>query len=761
LRKVATERRMAEKSAWQSFLLALSLVCVFCVVLVSVPTEALSQENSAAAQAEANRVAIDGNDIGGVVMSSKGPEAGVWVIAETTTLPAKFRKIVVTDDRGRYLIPELPNATYKIWVRGYGLVDSLPVQAKPGRTLALTAVVAPNPQAAAKYYPANYWLSLLQIPPKSAFPMTIPIPKDVGGAGVFGPPRDPTIHNQAEWIGADLKRGCEGCHQMGDLSTRQVPASLGAFDSSSEAWDRMLRSGQMGQAMVNALDFFGHARGLGMFTSWGDRIAKGEVPEAPPRPLGIERNVVISSWDFSGPTAFIHDIVSTNKRSPSANGYGPIYGTDWSAGTLAIVDPRTNANSVLQIPLRDENDRKLLRVWTPPTMTAPSLVWDKEVVVNDPVNPNVPMMDSKGRVWFNVQTRAGNPDYCKTGSKNPFAENFPINAGGKGVDYYDPKTGKFTSIDLCFGTQHVMFGEDKDETLYLAITTAPGGIGWVNTRTWDETGDAEKAQGWCRPIVDYNGDGKTGPYTKVNEPPDPRLDMEIRASGYGIAVNSVDGSVWFSSLGVPGKIVRMVTGANPPATCMTEVYEPPFENAKAPGVEGYYMQGIDIDRNGIVWTALAGSGHLASFDRRKCKVLNGPTATGQQCPEGWTLYPVPGPRFKGDSNATADWFYWNWVDQYNVLGLGANVPVVTGSGSDSLYVFQPGTGKWITMRVPYPLGGYFARGIDGRIDDPKTGWKGRGLWSANESRTSYLTETGKGTPSQLFHFQIRPDPLAK
>jgi hypothetical protein len=118
-------------------------------------------------------VAVDADDIGGVVTDSKGPEAGVWVIAETTELPTKFRKIVVTDDAGRYLLPELPKATYKIWVRGYGLVDSKPVEATPGKTLALTAVIAPNAQAAAQYYPADYWYSLLNIPPKGAFPANV------------------------------------------------------------------------------------------------------------------------------------------------------------------------------------------------------------------------------------------------------------------------------------------------------------------------------------------------------------------------------------------------------------------------------------------------------------------------------------------------------------------------------------------------------------------------------------------------------------
>jgi hypothetical protein len=100
------------------------------------------------------------------------------------------------------------------------------------------------------------------------------------------------------------------------------------------------------------------------------------------------------------------------------------------------------------------------------------------------------------------------------------------------------------------------------------------------------------------------------------------------------------------------------------------------------------------------------------------------------------------------------------VDRSNTLGLGKNLPVVSGADSDSLQVFNPDTNKWVRMRVPYPMG-FFARFLDGRIDDLKAGWKGRGLWAANEATGSQLTEGGKDMPSQVAHFQIRPDPLAK
>src|ERR1700742_5114049 len=114
-------------------------------------------------------VAIDNDDIGGVVTGPKGPEAGVWVIAETTDLPTRYAKMVVTDDQGRYVVPDLPKAKYKVWVRGYGLVDSPKVDGEPGQQLELRAVPAPNEAAAAQYYPAIYWYAMLKIPDADEF----------------------------------------------------------------------------------------------------------------------------------------------------------------------------------------------------------------------------------------------------------------------------------------------------------------------------------------------------------------------------------------------------------------------------------------------------------------------------------------------------------------------------------------------------------------------------------------------------------------
>ena len=168
--------------------------------------------------------------------SSKGPEAGVWVIAETKDLPTPYVKIVVTDDQGRYLLPDLPKANYSVFVRGYGLVDSPRVSATPGKALNLTAVIAPNEHAAAQYYPAGHWLSMLRIPEAGEFP----------GTGPQGNGINPNVKSQAEWVRMIKSGGCTACHQLGTKGTREIPKELGTFPSLSHAWERRLASGQAG-----------------------------------------------------------------------------------------------------------------------------------------------------------------------------------------------------------------------------------------------------------------------------------------------------------------------------------------------------------------------------------------------------------------------------------------------------------------------------------------------------------------------------------
>jgi hypothetical protein len=716
-------------------LLYLGLVAVATALFSAPPPVGLNAQQKAA-------VRIDNDDIGGVVTSAKGPEAGVWVIAETTDLPTRFARMVVTDDQGRYVVSDLPKASYNIWVRGYGLVDSPKVKATPGKILNLKAVVAPNEAAAAQYYPAIYWYSMMKIPDASEF----------GGKGKI-----PEKVTQGEWLTLIKNRSCVGCHQLGQLSTRTFPKDLpypmGKFATSEEAWFRRIQSGQAAELMFDPLVKELGGAPFRYFADWTDRIARGELPHAkPPRPQGIERNIVVTTWGWLNDKHYLHDLIASDRRYPTVNAYGPLYGsTEHSTDVIPILDPVKHIASNIIAPVRDANTPEALGAGFPASdkLMQPSPYWGAEKIWNSKANNHNGMFDRKGRVWFAARFRgASNPDFCKKGSDHPSAKLFPLERTNRQLTMLDPKTGQYTYVDTCFQTHHLQFGYDANDTLW----TSGGGpvVGWINTKMFEETGDIAKSQGWTPLILDTNGNGKRDDYLEPNQPVDPTKDKRIVAGFYAVMPSPVDGSIWGSSFGYLGSIVRLVPGSNPPETALAEIYNVP--------PPAFGPRGADIDRNGVVWVSLA-SGHLGSFDRRKCKgPLNGPKATGDHCPEGWSFYQYPGPGFKGIGENSAESSYYTWVDQHNTFGLGEDIPMSTGNLSDGLIAMK--NGKMIVLRVPYPLG-FYAKGFDGRIDDPKAGWKGRGLWTTSGDRTPWLQEGGKGSKPIVVHFQLRPDPLAK
>jgi len=253
--------------------------------------------------------------------------------------------MAVTDDYGRYVIPDLPKATYRVWVRGYGLVDSAKVTTEPGKTLNLNAVVAPSLAAAAQYYPAIYWASMIRIPDKSRFP----------GTGADGNGIPVTFKSQEMWLNIVKTNGCGGCHQIGNYATRTIPEGLGHFDSSIAAWARRLQSGPAGRAMIGAIASLMTPEGghLAALADWTDRIKAGELPSAtPPRPTGVERNLVVTIRDWSDAKHYLHDLTLTDKRQPTVNGYGLIYGAaELSTDNLPVLDPVKHIKTTMKVPV--------------------------------------------------------------------------------------------------------------------------------------------------------------------------------------------------------------------------------------------------------------------------------------------------------------------------------------------------------------------------------------------------------------------------
>lgn len=693
----------------------------------------------AVAAQKAPAVTIGKVDIGGVVSGPKGPEAGVWVIAETTELPTKFARMVVTDDKGRYVIPDLPpNVNYRVWVRGYGLVDSPKLRSKPGQLLNHRAVPAPDAHAAAQYYPAIYWYSMLKIPPAKDFGGTTAIPKNI---------------TRENWLRQMNNVDCIGCHQIGQEATRTIPAQFGEFASGKEAWMRRVASGQTGATMVGRLATQFGGVPYEYFGDWTDRIAKGELPKSkPPRPQGVERNIVVTSWEWGSEKTYLHDLIASDRRNPGVNAYGPLYGSpEYSTDMMPILDPKTHKVSFFKMPVADPSMPETLgpplHASAMPTIAAPSAYWGEEKLWDTRANNHNSMFDKRGRLWLAANVRGvDNPPLCKKGSDHPSAKAFPLERSQRQVAMLDPATMKYTFVDTCFGTHHPQFGYDQDNTLWFSGTGPVAG--WVNTRILDETGDVAKAQGWSPFVLDTNGNGKRDDYTEPDQPMDSSKDMRVTGGSgpYSVMPHPTDGSIWYAVGAFAGKAGFL---RYDPATGLSEVYNLPKQ--------AYGIRGGDIDATGVLWGS-ASNGSLVSFDRRLCQApLNGPKATGDHCPEGFKFYRYPGPGFDGETTS-AEASYYTWVDQHNVFGLGKNIPMSTANLNDGFVALKDG--KMVMIRIPYPMG-FYAKGFDGRIDDANAGWKGRGLWSTSGDRTPWLMEGGKGSKPRAVHIQIRPDPLAR
>jgi hypothetical protein len=674
--------------------------------------------------------ASSAGDIEGTVKGPAGPEAGVWVIAETTDLPTRFARIVVTDDQGRYVIPDLPRANYSVWVRGYGLVDSAKLRAVPGQKVDHAAVAAPDERSAAQYYPASHWYSMMRIPEAGEFGGSSKIPRNL---------------TQKDWISLMGNRGCVGCHQLGQASTRTLPAEFAHITDSEQAWIRRVQSGQAGQAMVQTLGVMGGAP-YRYFADWTDRVAKGELPHTKPhRPRGLERNLVVTWWEFGEAKKYLHDLIASDRRFPTVNAYGPLFGNpEHSTDDMPIVDPRTHRVTFFKLPVRDADTPEALGPgYAGAEMPLqPSPYWGEEKLWNSRANNHNAMFGRDGRVWLAASVRNPvNQDACKKGSSHPSANAFPTERTNRHVAVLDPKTMKYSFVDTCFSTHHLQF--DANDLLW---TSGAPVAGWIDTRALDRTGDAIGAQGWSPFVLDHNGNGRRDEWTEPNQPADAQKDRRLANSTYAVMPHLTDGSVWYTSLGPAlGGLLRF-----DPKTQLTEFYRVPLP--------GHGVRGGDIDKKGVVWVSL-GSGHLGSFDRGKCRgPLNGPAANGDHCPEGWSFYQYPGPGYQGIGPNSIEASYYTWVDQHGTLGLGEDVPMSTANLNDGLVAMKDG--QMILMRVPYPLG-FYAKGFDGRIDDPKAGWKGRGVWSASGDRTPWLREGGKGSLPLAVHFQMRPHPLAR
>jgi len=637
---------------------------------------------------------VDKSSIGGTVVNAATgkAEAGVWVIAETK-LGVPYRKIVVTDDQGRFLAPDLPAASYDVWVRGYGLKDSTKTNAERGSQVKLQVTNAASPQEAAKIYPAAYWTSLIHPPSKEELP--------------------PGYQSQEHWLAA-LRGGCNQCHQIGMTAMRGF--------TTPEMWDFFIKKNS---GMNAAADRLGRGLLEKALADWATRIKAGEVPQAPARPTGVERNFVVTQWDWAAPDSFIHDNISTDKRNPTLYANGVVYGADRAGGgRLWALDPVKNTLEMFPVEGRTSQglDRKIDYYHSTDTAEEGGRAGVRQPGTWMP-SPHNPMLNERGELWMTQPVRPpgqdNNPKWAAStvaldindpAAKEIAAKALASRSHGMQLGYFDTKTHKFVGVDTSYNTHHLQFDWQG------RIWSDGDVLGMLDTTKIDrnnvEGTEAAAQKAWMRV------DTKTG--------------RVIPTSGYATGVNPVDGTIWVPVPTVDGPQNKIFM-LDPKTQKYTDYPLP---------LPGRLSHGIDFTTDGNVWFS-AGSGHLGRIDRK----------TGK-----FTYWELPGAKFAGTGKETGstEYPYFMWVDQFDTLGMGKDTIIVTGTTSDSMLIFDPKKEAWTVFRLPYPLP-FYTRGLDGRIDNPNAGWKGRGIWTSFNSYLPKFSETKLG---YLNHIQFRPNPLA-
>ncbi len=319
------------------------------------------------------------------------------------------------------------------------------------------------------------------------------------------------------------------CHQLGTKATREIPAALGTFSSTVAAWERRVQSGQAGCADERRPQRLRPRSARSRCSPTGPiAIAAGRSAAA--RRRGRRASSATSSsrvWDWADPKAYLHDVVSTDRRNPTVNADGPIYGAlELSADYLPVLDPVTHAASRVPLTVRDPK--------TPPAQEPADAgrvaVLGRRADLDEQEQRAQPDARRAGPRLAHV-ARCGRPTIprsARKGSSHPSAKAFPVERASRHLAMYDPKTKKLTHISTCFGTHHLMFAEDANNTLW----TSGGGqvVGWLNTKMFDETGDEEASQGWTPLILDTNGNGRRDAYVEPNQPVDPTKDKRITAA---------------------------------------------------------------------------------------------------------------------------------------------------------------------------------------------------------------------------------------
>ena len=490
-----------------------------------------------------------------------------------------------------------------------------------------------------------------------------------------------------------------------------------------------------------------------MYADWTDRIADGELPNAAPsRPQGRERNVVVTMWDWADPKVYLHDAISSDKRNPTVNANGPIYGALEESGDYLTV---ARSDAQRDEPGEADGSRSADAEFREHEARRAVAVLGRRGDLEQPDDGSQLRHGQAGsRVGRGARPQASNAGMVSGGIGSSVGEVVPDHSGPAGAGALRSENQR---DDHHRHLLHLGPREFRRQRCAVVVVRACRRRGMVRHQDLGQDARREEGAGLerVRPRLQRKREARRLHRTESagrshQGQADQRVVLRRLAGagrlGLGIGPGNARRAGSFHPRIAPARdgAGRVLRGA-------VEQSEGAGARLRA-SRHGRRQQGRRLD--GAVERT------FASFDRSKCKgPLNGPTAaTGQHCPEGWTLYPFPGPNYKGAvENGSADSAYYNFVDRFDMLGVGKDVPLATGNLSEGLLALVDG--KFLTLRVPYPMG-YYAKGLDGRIDNPNGGWKGKGIYTPISTRAPFHMEGGKGTTSKLVKFQMRPNPLA-
>jgi hypothetical protein len=323
-----------------------------------------------------------------------------------------------------------------------------------------------------------------------------------------------------------------------------------------------VQSGQAGQLM------FGQLTGLGdvAFANYGDwtaRIAKGELPFAkPPRPQGVERNIVVTLRDWMNEKQYLHDLIASDRRFPTVNAYGPLIGSpEYSSDTLPLLDPVKNVATTFVAPVRDTSMPLSLGPGHAAGLDAlqPSPYWDNERIWETRANNHNSMFGRDGRVWLAASVRARR---TRRSARRARIIRRPRRSRwtAPSVTSRCSTSRRRSTASWTRAFRRITCSSDTTRTRRCGRAVAVRSSGWVNTKMFDKTGDAAQSQGWTALVLDTNGNGKRDAYVEPDEKPDPTKDTRINSPFYAVMPSPADGSIWGATMGVPGAVVRIAPG---------------------------------------------------------------------------------------------------------------------------------------------------------------------------------------------------------